>query len=312
MSYRHVPVMVSEVIAHLNCQPGLTYLDGTLGGSGHAMAIYEKIDPGGCLIGIDQDLDAIINAKIILPQGKVKVHLHHGNYSHFPNCLAALKIQTVDGMLLDLGLSLHQLESSQRGFSFQKDEPLDMRMDIRTDTRASDLVNNLDPKALTDLLTTYGQEPWAKSIAHRICADRRSAPINTSRQLADIVAQVIPRAKWKPGRHPATRVFMALRIVVNSELERLHQFLEVFTDYLKPGGRICILTFHSLEDRIVKHAFRALEKSCTCPPDFPKCVCQNEPRIRVLTKKGLRPSADEVRANPMARSTTLRAAERLR
>jgi len=311
MSYQHVPVMVSEAIVHLNCQPGHTYLDGTLGGSGHAMAILKKIDPGGCLIGIDQDLDAIENAKNILPQDKVKFHLHHGNYSQFPNCLAALKIQAVDGMLLDLGLSLHQLTTSQRGFSFQKDEPLDMRMDIRSGTRARDLVNDLSQKALTDLFRTYGEEPWANSIAHRICTHRRSRPIDTSRQLAELVAIVIPRAKWKPGRHPATRIFMALRIVVNKELERLRQFLKVFADYLNPGGRICILTFHSLEDRIVKHAFRALEKPCTCPPDFPKCVCQNKPCIRILTKKGLKPSADEIAANPMARSTILRAAERL-
>lgn len=311
MSYRHVPVMVSEVIAHLNCRPGLTYLDGTLGGSGHAMAILKKIDPGGCLIGIDQDLDAINHAKTLLPPGKTKVHLRHDNYSHFPNCLAALNIQAVDGMLLDLGLSLHQLESSQRGFSFQKDEPLDMRMDIRLDTRAGDLVNNLDPKALSDLFTSYGEERWAKSIARKICTIRRNKAIDTSRQLAEIVANVIPRAKWKPGRHPATRVFMALRIAVNKELERLRQFLAVFTDYLNPGGRICILTFHSLEDRIVKHTFRALAQSCKCPPDFPKCVCENKSRIRILTQKGLKPTADEIAANPMARSTTLRAAERL-
>ena len=311
MSYQHVPVMVSEVIDHLNCQPGHTYLDGTLGGSGHAMAILKKIKPDGCLIGIDQDLDAIENAKIILPQAKAKFHLHHGNYSEFPNYLALLKIQTVDGMLLDLGLSLHQLASSQRGFSFQKDEPLDMRMDTRSGTRARDLVNNLNQKALTDLFRTYGEEPWANPIARRICAQRRSKSIDTSRQLAELVAKVIPRAKWKPGRHPATRIFMALRIVVNKELERLGQFLKIFADYLNPGGRICILTFHSLEDRIVKHAFRALEKSCTCPPDFPKCVCQITPRIRILTQKGLKPTAEEIAANPMARSTILRAAERL-
>ncbi len=308
MPYRHVPVMVSEVITHLNCQPGLTYLDGTLGGCGHAMAILEKIDPSGCLIGIDQDQEAIENAKAVLPLGKATVHLHHGNYARFPDCMAALNIQAVDGMLLDLGLSLHQLESSQRGFSFKKNESLDMRMDIRSDTRASDLVNKLDERALANLFTTYGEEPWARSIARRLCTIRRSKPIDSSRQLAKIVSEAIPRAKWKTGRHPATRVFMALRIAVNSELERLQQFMSIFTDYLNPGGRICILTFHSLEDRIVKHAFRDLEKSCTCPPDFPKCVCQNKPRIRVLTKKGLKPSEDETSANPMARSTTLRAA----
>jgi len=311
MSYRHVPVMLSEVLTHLNCRPGKTYLDGTLGGSGHASAILDKIHPGGCLIGIDQDLDAIENAKIVLAGGKAKVHLHHGNYLEFPDFLATENIQAVDGMLLDLGLSLHQLESSRRGFSFRKDEALDMRMDVRSDTRAGDLVNTLGQNALADLFTTYGEERWARKIARRICTIRQEKPIRSSRQLADIVAEAVPRAKWKPGRHPATRVFMALRIVVNSELEKLRQFMALFTKFLNPGGRICILTFHSLEDRIVKHEFKALAKGCTCPPDFPECVCRKKPLIRILTKKGLKPSADEVAANPMARSTTLRAAERL-
>jgi 16S rRNA (cytosine1402-N4)-methyltransferase len=311
MPYRHIPVMLPEVVEYLNCQPGKTYLDGTLGGAGHASAILEKIRPGGCLLGIDQDLDAIDNAKIVLPQGKTETHLYHGNYSQFPDFLTQMGIKAVDGMLLDLGLSLHQLESSQRGFSFKKDEPLDMRMDVRSETRAGDLVNTLGEKALADLFSTYGQERWARKIARRICITRQKTTIRSSRQLADIVSNVVPRAKWKPGRHPATRVFMALRIVVNKELERLKQFMAVFTTYLKPGGRICILTFHSLEDRIVKHEFKKLEKACTCPPDFPKCVCRNEPQIRILTKKGLKPTEHEVSLNPMARSTTLRAAEKL-
>ena len=311
MPYRHIPVMLSEVVDYLNCRPGKTYLDGTLGGSGHTAAILERIYPGGCLVGIDQDPDAIENAKTVLQGARSTVHLFHGNYSQFPEFLAQLNIQAVDGMLLDLGLSLHQLEASGRGFSFRAEEPLDMRMDIRSGDRAEDLVNSLDEKKLARLFKTYGEERWAKQIARRIGMTRRKTAIRSSLQLANIVSEAIPRSKWKPGRHPATRVFMALRIAVNQELDRLAQFMDIFVDYLKPGGRICILTFHSLEDRIVKHGFRALEKACTCPPDFPRCVCQKEARIRILVKKGLRPSPEEISLNPMARSTTLRIAEKL-
>ena len=311
MPYRHIPVMLSEVVDYLNCQPGKTYLDGTIGGTGHTSAILNRIHPGGCLIGIDQDLDAIENAKTVLQRAKAATHLFHGNYSQFPEFLAQLNIPAVDGMLLDLGVSLHQLESSGRGFSFRREEPLDMRMDTRSGTRAETLVNSLDEKKLAHLFKTYGEERWAKHIAGRIGIARQKTAIRSSLQLANIVSKAVPRAKWKPGRHPATRVFMALRITVNHELDRLTQFMETFADYLKPGGRICILTFHSLEDRIVKHGFKALAKACTCPPDFPRCVCQKERQVRILIKKGLRPTPEEISANPMARSTTLRVAEKL-
>mgnify|MGYP000175390119 CR=1 FL=1 len=311
MPYRHIPVMLSEVVDYLNCQPGKTYLDGTIGGTGHTSAILDKIHPGGCLIGIDQDLDAIENAKIVLHGSRVATHLFHGNYSQFPEFLDQLNIPAVDGMLLDLGVSFHQLESSGRGFSFKREEPLDMRMDTRSGTRAEALVNLLDEKKLVRLFKTYGEERWAKQIARRIGIARQKATISSSLQLANIVSGAVPRAEWKPGRHPATRVFMALRIAVNHELERLTQFMEIFAGYLKPGGRICILTFHSLEDRIVKHGFKTLEKACTCPPDFPICVCKKKRQIRIPVKKGLRPSPEEVASNPMARSTTLRVAEKL-
>jgi 16S rRNA (cytosine1402-N4)-methyltransferase len=311
MPYRHIPVMLSEVVEYLNCRPGKTYLDGTIGGAGHAAAILDRIKPDGRLIGIDQDLDAIENAKIVLQHPKAATHLFHGNYSQFPEFLSQLDIQEVDGMLLDLGVSLHQLESSGRGFSFKLEEPLDMRMDTRTGTRAEELVNSLDEKKLAGLFKTYGEERWAKQIARRIDIARQKKAIRSSFQLADIVSEAVPRAKWKPGRHPATRVFMALRIAVNHELDRLEQFMKLFADYLEPGGRICILTFHSLEDRIVKHGFKALEKACTCPPDFPRCVCQKKNKIRILATRGLRPTAEEISANPMARSTTLRVAEKL-
>jgi 16S rRNA (cytosine1402-N4)-methyltransferase len=311
MPYRHIPVMLPEVVDYLNCQPGKTYVDGTIGGAGHTSAILDRIHPGGCLIGIDQDLDAIENAKTVLHRSKAATHLFHGNYSQFPEFLSQLNILAVDGILLDLGVSFHQLESSGRGFSFKREEPLDMRMDTRSATRADTLVNSLDEKKLAHLFKTYGEERWAKQIARRIGIARQKAAIRSSLQLANIVSEAVPRAKWKPGRHPATRVFMALRIAVNQELERLTQFMEIFAAYLKPGGRICILTFHSLEDRIVKHGFKILEKACTCPPDFPICVCQKKRQLRVLIKKGLRPTPEEIAANPMARSTTLRVAEKL-
>ena len=311
MPYRHTPAMLPEVVEFLNCQPGKTYLDGTIGGSGHASAILDQIHPGGCLVGIDQDLDAIENAKTVLQNSKVATHLFHGNYSQFPEFLAQLNILAVDGMLLDLGVSFHQLESSGRGFSFKREEPLDMRMDTRSGTRAEALVNSLDEKKLAHLFKTYGEERWARQIARQIGIARKKSTICSSLQLANIVSEAVPRAKWKPGRHPATQVFMALRIAVNHELERLTQFMEMFTEYLNPGGRVCILTFHSLEDRIVKHGFKTLEKTCTCPPDFPICVCQKKRQLRILVKKGLRPTPEEISANPMARSTTLRVAEKL-
>lgn len=311
MSYRHIPVMLSEVIGHLNCQPGKTYIDGTIGGTGHATAILNKIAPNGRFIGIDQDQDAIKNAKIVLKHTQVESHLFHGNYSQIPEFLNQLDISRVDGILLDLGLSLHQLEASGRGFSFKYPEALDMRMDTRKRISASDLLGSMSEKELAHLFKTYGEERWARPIARKIAAIRKKEPIRTSLQLAELVCGVVPRAKWKPGRHPATRVFMALRIAVNEELERLKEFMAFFSDYLTPGGRICILTFHSLEDRIVKHGFKSLESTCTCPPDFPTCVCQKKPQIQILTKKGLRPDSQEIALNPMARSTTLRVAEKL-
>jgi 16S rRNA (cytosine1402-N4)-methyltransferase len=311
MRFQHVPVMLSETIAYLNCRRGKIYIDGTIGGSGHAAAILERISPDGQLIGIDQDLDAIENAKSVLRRFESNLHLFHGSYVHFPSVLSRLNIQAVDGIILDLGLSLHQIVSSGRGFSFKKKEPLDMRMDTRLEIRAEDLINNLDQKELAHIFKTFGEERWSKQIARRICMVRQQEPIRFSKQLAEIVAGAVPRSTWRPGFHPATRVFMALRIAVNQELERLEQFLGIMPGYLNPGGRICILTFHSLEDRIVKQHFRYLEKGCSCPPDLPRCACGKRPLIRVLIKKGLTPSPEEVSANPLSRSARLRAAEKL-
>lgn len=312
MSYRHIPAMLNEVVNYLNCRPGNVYVDGTIGGCGHARAICEKIFPGGRFIGIDQDIDAISNAETVLKDYTSNIHLFHGNFISLPEFLTQLEIDRVDGILLDLGLSLHHIENSGRGFSFRKDEPLDMRMDIQSPQTAENLINNLSQAELQKLFKEYGEERRAKQITRKIIKIRRQKKIRTSKQLAQIIVDSIPaQAAFKQKIHPATRVFMALRIAVNRELERLETFLEYAVDLLNPGGRLCVLAFHSLEDRIVKQRFKALEKGCTCPPQFPQCVCGQEPQLRILTKKVVRPTAEEIAANPKARSTRLRAAERI-
>jgi len=304
--------MLNEVVNYLNCRPGNVYVDGTLGGCGHARAICEKIFPGGRFIGIDQDIDAISNAERVLKDYTSNIHLFHGNFISLPEFLTQLEIDRVDGILLDLGLSLHHIENSGRGFSFRKDEPLDMRMDIQSPQTAENLINNLSQSELQKLFKEYGEERRAKQITRKIIKIRRQKKIQTSRQLAQIIVDSIPaQAAFKQKIHPATRVFMALRIAVNRELERLETFLEYAVDLLNPGGRLCVLAFHSLEDRIVKQRFKALEKGCTCPPQLPQCVCGQEPQLRILTKKVVRPTAEEIAANPKARSTRLRAAEKI-
>ena len=293
-------------------RPGNVYVDGTIGGCGHARAICEKIFPGGRFIGIDQDIDAISNAETVLKDYTSNIHLFHGNFISLPEFLTQLEIDRVDGILLDLGLSLHHIENSGRGFSFRKDEPLDMRMDIQSPQTAENLINNLSQSELQKLFKEYGEERRAKQIARKIIKIRRQKKIQTSKQLAQIIVDSIPaQAAFKQKIHPATRVFMALRIAVNRELERLETFLEYAVDLLNPGGRLCVLAFHSLEDRIVKQRLKTLEKGCTCPPQLPQCVCGQEPQLRILTKKVVRPTAEEIAANPKARSTRLRAAEKL-
>ena len=312
MSYRHIPAMLNEVVNYLNCRPGKVYVDGTLGGCGHARAICEKIIPGGTFIGIDQDIDAISNAETVLKDYSSIIHLFHGNFISLPEFLSRLQIKFIDGILLDLGMSQHHIENSGRGFSFSKDEPLDMRMDIKSPLTAEKLVNTLSQAELQKLFKEYGEERRAKQIARSIVKKRRQEKIETSQQLAQIIINTTPaKASSRQKIHPATRVFMALRLAVNQELERLTTFLDGAVDLLNPGGRLCVLAFHSLEDRIVKQRFKALEKGCTCAPQLPQCVCGREPQLRILTKKVVRPTAEEVAANPMARSTRLRAAEKL-
>jgi 16S rRNA (cytosine1402-N4)-methyltransferase len=312
MPYKHIPAMLNEVLCYLNCRPGKIYVDCTLGGSGHARAICEKIVPHGWFIGIDQDRDAISNAQHVLQDDAVAVHLFHGNFVGLPEFLSQLQIPAVDGILLDLGLSLDQLEDSGRGFTFKKNEPLDMRMDVRSAETAEDLLNHWPAEKLRAIFERYGEERWAKQIARNIVRARRRKMIRTTAELTNIVISALPKqAAFRQKIHPATRVFMALRIAVNHELESLKSFLERAVDYLNGQGRLCVLSFHSLEDRIVKQRFKALAKGCTCPPAFPKCVCGHRPVVRMLTKRVVRPTLTEVAANPMARSTRLRAIEKL-
>lgn len=308
----HIPVMTKEVIYYLDCKPGRIYADCTLGGSGHAAAIWDKIKPDGMLIGIDQDKDAIANARNVLDSNLPNIRLFHGNFVHLPGFLSESGISKIDGILLDLGLSLHQIDSSGRGFSFNREEPLDMRMDAESGQKAEDLVNELDGNELEEIFVNYGEERWARNIARNIVKKREPAGIKTSAQLAQIVCNSIPgKILSKQKIHPATRVFMALRIAVNRELEMLSLFMDNAPELLNPKGRLCVLTFHSLEDRIVKRKIKEMEKECVCPPGFPKCVCNKTRVFRILNKKALRPGKEEIIANPMARSAKLRAAEKL-
>jgi len=310
--FRHIPVMLPEVLSYLNCKPGKIYVDCTLGGSGHARAVCDKILPDGLLIGIDQDIVAIENARKVLKPFEFNVHLFHDDFVNLANILKRLEITAVDGILLDLGVSLFQIESSGRGFSFKKDEPLDMRMNQGASTKAEDLINNMEGKNLRKIFQEYGEERWAGQIARKIVKERKRKSIRSSLQLARIVYDAVPgRAKFNQKIHPATRVFMALRIAVNKELEKLDLFMANVANLLSPKGRLCILSFHSLEDRIVKTRIRDLEKTCVCPPDFPKCVCNKKREVCSLTKKPVRPSEEEIIKNPMARSAKLRAMERI-
>ncbi len=312
MQYRHIPVMRDEVVSLLNCAPGKRIVDCTVGGAGHAAAIAEKILPDGLLIGIDQDSAAIEHAKDVLRPFAANVRLFRDNFIDLPNILSDLNLDAVDGILVDLGLSLYQIESSGRGFSFRTDEPLDMRMDVNNPTTAADIVNLSEPSRLERIFWDYGEERWARRIVREIVERRSQGEITSTGQLVEIVREAIPQASAAKRRiHPATKVFMALRIAVNRELEVIDSFMENVVNLLNPGGRLCVIAFHSLEDRIVKHGLKNLEKGCKCPRDLPVCVCGNKPKVRVLTRKPLRPSDGEIERNPMSRSAIVRAAEKL-
>ncbi len=312
MTYKHVPVMQKEVLFYLNCRPGKIFVDGTLGGSGHAASICNSIVPHGLLIGIDQDIDSINNGEKVLSPFKSNIRLVNDNFSNLHLILSELGISGVDGILLDLGISFNQLMLSGRGFSFNEDSPLDMRMDTSSKVRAADLVNDLDEKSLSKIFRKFGEEKRSKQIARKIVNARKDGAIKTSKELSDIVRSALPSKILRTGKtHPATRVFMALRIAVNKELEMLESFMGNVDSLLNPGGRLCVISFHSLEDRLVKQGIKALEKGCTCPADFPICTCNKKKVARALTKKVVRPTEQEIALNPLARSAKLRAMELL-
>ena len=310
MEFRHVSVLLEETIAGLKVKPDGIYVDCTLGGGGHSQAILERLGSKGVLIGIDQDLEAIQTARQRLINYPARFEAVHANYKELTKIVNEIGYQAVDGVLFDLGVSSYQLDNAERGFSYKQDAPLDMRMDQTNPLTAEDLVNNLSEDELADIIWRYGEERWAKRIAKFIVERRTIKPIKTTGQLVDIIKAAIPAGARREGPHPAKRTFQALRIEVNKELEVLEKALEDAAKLLNKGGRIAVITFHSLEDRVVKEKFKELAKGCECPPSFPVCVCGKKPTLRVITKKPVVPSAEEIEANPRARSSKLRIGEK--
>ncbi len=302
----HVPVLAGRAVELLVHDPGGTYVDGTLGGGGHARLILERLSPGGRLVAVDRDPEALESCRALARDPRVT--LAHGDFGELPRVLAAHGVGPVDGVLLDLGVSSRQVDEGRRGFSFVRDGPLDMRMDPTRGPDAAELVNTLDERELERILRAYGEEHRARRVARAIVAARRRGPIETTGQLARIVERALGR---RGGRHPATRTFQALRIAVNRELEALEGFLRALPGILAPGGRVVVISYHSLEDRRVKHAFREAEPRCRCPREAPRCTCGTPGWLRVLTRKVVKPDRGEIERNPRARSARLRAAERL-
>ncbi|BEH11599.1 16S rRNA (cytosine(1402)-N(4))-methyltransferase RsmH [Geobacter sulfurreducens subsp. ethanolicus] len=303
--------MPAEVLEYLSPRPGGVYVDGTLGGAGHARLILEATSPDGMLIGFDRDPAALAVARERLASFGERFRPVPANFSEMGRVLAELGVDGVDGFLLDVGVSSHQLDTAERGFSFLADAPLDMRMNTSVPGTAADLVNDLGEHELARIIKEYGEERWARRIASFIVKARVSGPIERTLQLVDIIKGAIPRGAWEERIHPATRTFQALRIAVNDELGSLERGLESALGLLRTGGRGVVISFHSLEDRIVKTMFRRHAQGCTCPKELPRCVCGGAPRLRILTGRPVVAGEAEVAENPRARSAKLRAAEKL-
>lgn len=307
MEFSHKPVLFAETVEALQIKPNGVYVDGTAGGGGHSAAIAARLSESGRLICIDQDPDAIAVLQERIG-GLPQVTIVQENFARIDSVLSSLKIPGADGILIDLGVSSHQLDTPERGFSFHTDAPLDMRMSQQGPT-AAELVNTLDERSLTRILSEYGEERYARSIARNIVRTREQEPMKTTLQLAELVKASMPAAARREGGHPARRTFQALRIAVNGELDMLSAGLDAMFERLNPGGRLAAITFHSLEDRMVKQRFASWCEGCICPPDFPVCVCGRTPRARLPFKvKG--PSAQELEANPRSRSAKLRVVEK--
>lgn len=310
MEFEHIPVLLKEVIDGLNIKKDGFYVDGTLGGGGHSLEIAKRLTTGK-LIGIDQDLNAIKKAREVLKNYSDKTLLVHNNFVNIKDILRDLEIERVDGILLDIGVSSHQLDQEERGFSYNKDAPLDMRMDKTRDFTAWDVVNKYSQIELEKIIWEYGEERWAKRIAEFIVGERKVEPIDTTLDLVNTIKKAIPKKVRMEGHHPAKKTFQAIRIEVNKELDVLERSIPIMCRLLNKGGRLCIITFHSLEDRIVKEEFKELNKDCICPPEFPICVCDKEKEIQIITRKPIIPTTEEIERNPRARSSKLRIAERV-
>lgn len=307
MTFEHKSVLLEETIENLDIKPDGIYVDGTLGGAGHSYHICERLSDKGRLIGIDQDADAIEAATKRLEPFKDRVTIVRDNYSNIKQVLNALGISKVDGILLDIGVSSYQLDTAERGFTYkEEDAPLDMRMDKRMQLTAEDIVNEYSEMELFRVIRDYGEEQFAKNIAKHICIARKNSRITTTGELTEIIKAAIPMKMRVTGGHPAKKTFQAIRIEVNKELEVLEQSIDTMIDLLKNEGRLCIITFHSLEDRIVKNKFRDNVNTCTCPPDFPVCVCGNKPKGKIITRKPIVPSDVELEENKRSKSSKLR------
>ena len=308
MEFHHISVLLNECIDNLNITPDGIYVDGTMGGGGHSLEIAKRLTTGR-LICIDQDPNAHEAAGKRLAEYKDRITFVRDNFGNIANILDSLGIEKIDGMLLDIGVSSHQLDEAERGFSYQQDAPLDMRMNQDRPFSAYDVVNGYDEDELDRVIFTYGEERWARRIAQFIVKEREAKPIETTGELVDIIKKAVPKGARKDGPHPAKRTFQAIRIEVNGELEVLQRAIDDVAARLAVGGRLCIITFHSLEDRIVKEAFRKQENPCICPPQFPVCVCGKKPLGRVITRKPILPSKEELEENPRSRSAKLRVLE---
>lgn len=304
-------MLLKETLEYLDPKPGGIYVDGTLGGAGHSLEIAKRILPGGVLIGIDQDLNALEAAKERLKTFGGSVITVHDNFRNIKSIVHENGFDEVDGILLDIGVSSHQLDEEDRGFSYMNDGPLDMRMDRTRQYTAEDLVNSAPEQELARIIKEYGEEKWAVRLAKFIAEERKKYRIDSTLKLVEIIKKAIPAAARREGGHPAKRTFQALRIAVNDELEVLKKALEDGVEVLKPGGRIAVITFHSLEDRIVKTAFNNMEKPCICPPQLPVCICGKEPLLKVATRKPVTAGEEELLKNSRAKSAKLRVATRV-
>ena len=309
--FHHVTVLLNEATEALNIRPNMTYADLTTGGGGHSYLIAKQLGDGGRLLCFDRDKNALAAAKARLAEFGDRVTFIHENFENIGRVLKDLAIDNLAGAVADLGCSSHQFDTPERGFAYQYDAPLDMRMDTDAPLSAADVVNHYSEGDLFRIIRDYGEERFASRIANRIATARKAAPILTTFQLANIIKEVIPAAARADGPHPAKRTFQAIRIEVNRELDAITPAMEAVIDALIPGGRLSVISFHSLEDRLVKNAYTAAASGCTCPRDFPVCVCGKKPKVEIITKKPILPSADELEANPRARSAKLRIAEKL-